>query len=107
MAKKLDRASELRSQYGNTINASQVREYCAAKGLTYPTLAKQLRQYKVGDQRGVWNLTVREALEKTLTKTPATVEKVSQNLVPVKDDSFVSFLTLRRLLGLRYSILYS
>ncbi len=91
MAKKLDRASELRAQYGDSINASQVREYCAAKGLTYPTLAKQLRQYKVADQRGVWNLTVREALEKTLTKTPATVESVSQNLVPVKDDSFVSF----------------
>ena len=91
MANKLDRASELRSQYGNEINAAQVREYCASKGLTYPTLAKQLRKYKVGGQRGQWNLTVREALEQTLTKTPAIVEKVDQNLVPFKDDEFVPF----------------
>ncbi len=91
MANKLDRASELRSQYGNEINAAQVREYCASKGLTYPTLAKQLRKYKVGGQRGQWNLTVREALEKTLTKTPAIVERVDQNLVPFKDDEFVPF----------------
>ncbi len=91
MAKKLDRASELRSQYGDSIDAAQVREYCAAQGLTYPTLAKQLRKYKVEGKRGQWNLTVREALEKTLTKSPATVERVDQNLVPFKDEEFVPF----------------
>ena len=52
------------------------------------TVTKKLEDYKVG--RGKWNLTVQEKLEQTYQAPPA-LPAVEQNLIPIKDDSFVKF----------------
>ena len=54
----------------------------------YQTVTKKLDEYKTG--RGKWNLTVQEQLEQTYQATPAT-PAVEQDLIPVKDNTFVKF----------------
>ena len=81
----------LRDTYGDKITSGDVRGYCAANGISYPTVTKRLDQYKIS--RGKWDLTVQEArqqLEKTVT-APAVVPPIEQNLIPQKDDTFVKF----------------
>ncbi len=81
----------LRDAYGDKITSGDVRGYCAAHGISYPTVTRKLDQYKVS--RGTWDLTIQEArqqLEKVVT-APAVVPPVEQNLIPEKDDSFVKF----------------
>ena len=81
----------LRDTYGDKITSGDVRGYCAANGISYPTVTKKLEDYKIS--RGKWNLTVQEArqqLEKTVT-APAVVPPIEQNLIPKKDDTFVKF----------------
>ena len=80
--------NSLRDSFGDHITAADVRGYCAAQGISYPTATKKLEQYKV--KRGVWNLTVQEKLEKNYN-APAALPAVEQNLVPQKDDTFVKF----------------
>jgi hypothetical protein len=77
--------------YGNDFGTNAV--YAAAEhfDVSHPTIAKRLDQYKVG--HGRWSLTA-DQLEKTYNAPAAepaveVVEKV--NLVPEKDDNFVSF----------------
>ena len=77
--------------YGNDFGTNAV--YAAAEhfDVSHPTIAKRLEQYKVG--HGRWSLTA-DQLEKTYNAPAAEpaveiVEKV--NLIPEKDDSFVSF----------------
>ena len=58
----------------------------------YNTLSKYLQQYKVG--RGKWNLeNAVQELEENYNQVSgvATMESVVQNLIPEKDDTFVSF----------------
>jgi predicted nucleic acid-binding OB-fold protein len=81
-------ANSLRDAFGDHITAADVRGYCAAQGISYPTATKKLDQYKV--KRGVWNLTVQEKLEQSF-HAPAALPAVEQNLVPQKDDTFVKF----------------
>jgi hypothetical protein len=81
-------ANSLRDAFGDHITAADVRGYCAAQGISYPTATKKLDQYKV--KRGVWNLTVQEKLEHSF-HAPAALPAVEQNLVPQKDDTFVKF----------------
>jgi len=81
----------LRDAYGDKITSGDVRGYCAAHGISYPTVTRKLDQYKLS--RGTWDLTIQEArqqLEKVVT-APAVVPPVEQNLIPEKDDSFVKF----------------
>jgi len=81
----------LRDTYGDKITSGDVRGYCAANGISYPTVTKRLDQYKIS--RGKWDLTIQEArqqLEKTVT-APAVVPPIEQNLIPEKDDTFVKF----------------
>ena len=82
----------LSEHYGNTINADAVRHACVEFGVTYPTAVKRLRDFYV--KRGTWNLTVQERLEQQYeapAAVPAIQESVQQNLVPLKDDTYVPF----------------
>ena len=80
--------NSLRDAFGDHLTAADVRGYCAAHGISYPTATKKLEPFKV--KRGVWNLTVQEKLEQTYN-APAVLPVVEQNLIPQKDDTFVKF----------------
>ena len=80
--------------FGTTIDTPQLQAYCNHHGVGYQTITKYLQQYKVG--RGKWNLTVEEAkqqLERSVGNTAALSKtvKLQQDLIPQKDDTFVSF----------------
>ena len=80
--------SDLQDRYGATITTENIREYCAETGISYPTVTKRLDSFKVS--RGVWNLTVQEKLEQTY-QALSVEPTIKQNLIPSKDDNFVSF----------------
>ena len=83
--------SELRSAYRSEITSAEVRAFCAQKGLNYQTITRRLEEFKSG--RGKWNLdlgTVKEQLEQTVV-APSATPAVELNLIPTKDDNFVSF----------------
>ena len=86
--------SDLRDQYGNQITATEVKKYARKIGLGYRAITNRLSAYKV--KRGTWDLTVKEALEKTYSK-PAAAPAVEQNLVPDVDANFVPFGNFNRL----------
>ena len=86
--------SDLRDQYGNKITATEVKKYARKIGLGYRAITNRLSAYKV--KRGTWDLTVKEALEKTYSK-PAAAPAVEQNLVPDVDANFVPFGNFNRL----------
>jgi len=84
----------LKEKFGTEFGADAVKEVAAQLNTSYATLSKYLNQYKVS--RGKWNLdaTVQE-LEDTYNSPAvegvATMSAVVQNLIPEKDDTFVSF----------------
>jgi hypothetical protein len=75
--------AQLADLYGNNINASNIRDWCVGQDVTYQTVTKKIEQFKTG--RGEWNLTIAEQLEQSI-QSP-----VKENLIPEKDDTFVSF----------------
>lgn len=87
----------LKSKYGTEFGAEAVRAVAGELGTSYATLSKKLNQYKVS--RGKWNLEIVQEkideLEETYNAPSvnpiSTVESVKQNLIPEKDDTFVSF----------------
>ena len=80
--------SSLQSLYGENVTAADVRAWCAMNSTTYQTVTKKLDEYKTG--RGKWELTVQEKLEQDY-QAPAALPAFEQNLIPQKDDTFVSF----------------
>jgi hypothetical protein len=84
----------LKEKFGTEFGADAVKEVAAQLNTSYATLSKYLNQYKVS--RGKWNLeaTVQD-LEDTYNSPAvegvATMSAVVQNLIPNKDDTFVSF----------------
>ena len=80
--------SSLQSLYGDKVTTGDVRAWCALNGTTYQTVSKKIDQYKTG--RGKWDLTEKETLEQTY-QAPAALPALEQNLIPSKDDTFVSF----------------
>ena len=83
---------QLRDTYGTEFTAADVRGFCVAQGVSYPTVTKRLEDYKVG--RGKWNLEVTKETVQDLEVTynaPAALPAVEQNLIPSKDDTFVKF----------------
>ena len=84
----------LKEKFGTEFGADAVKEVAAQLNTSYATLSKYLNQYKVS--RGKWNLeaTVQD-LEDTYNSPAvegvATMSAVVQNLIPDKDDTFVSF----------------
>jgi hypothetical protein len=80
--------NSLRDLYGETVTCADIRGYCASNGVSYPTVTKYLDDYKTS--RGKWNLSLQEKLEQTYQAPPG-LPAAEQNLIPVKDDTFVSF----------------
>ena len=80
--------TELTDKYGQSVTRKQLIEYSESADVSLATICKRLEPYKSG--RGVWNLTIQEKLEQTYAQ-PAVEPVVQQNLVPLKDDNFVSF----------------
>ena len=80
--------SSLHGLYGDSITTADIKAWCAINGSNYQTVTKRLDEYKVG--RGKWNLTVTEKLEQTY-QAPAVIPSIEQDLIPQKDDNFVSF----------------
>jgi len=88
---------DLRYSFGVEFTAGDVRGYCASRGLSYPTVTRRLEPFKT--DRGRWNLEVTlervEEIERSYQAPAATVieslEFVEKNLIPLKNDTFVSF----------------
>ena len=80
----------LRDNFGSNLTAADIKGYCHANDISYPTVTRHLEPFKVA--RGKWDLSiteVREQLEKTVSIQNTESEK--QNLIPEKDDTFVKF----------------
>jgi len=80
------------THFGDEFGADAVRAAAVEFSSSYPTICKRLDAYKVG--HGQWNLTVQEKLERTYqapAAAPVVTEFIVQNLIPEKDDTFVSF----------------
>ena len=80
--------TSLQGLYGESVAAADIRAWCAMNGANYQTVTNKLADYKTS--RGKWNLTVQEKLEKTY-QAPTAMPAIEQNLIPAKDDTFVSF----------------
>lgn len=89
--------SGLKDYFGTELTAADIKGFCVAKGLSYPTVTRRLEQFKTN--RGRWNLEVTteaiENLENTFNAPTVQgigiIESVKQNLVPEKDNTFVKF----------------
>ena len=86
----------LRSQYGSEFTTPEVRAFCAMNDITYQTVTKKLKEFKV--TKGKWNLEVTQEVVQDIEKAyaapsvaPAVVAPVVQNLVPPVDETFVKF----------------
>jgi hypothetical protein len=90
----------LAENHGQEFGADAIRAAATHFNVSYPTISKRLDQYKTG--HGKWNLTVAEQLEKNFN-APAVENSAnwhsgafadsmeSLDLIPSKDDNFVSF----------------
>jgi len=86
----------LRSQYGSEFTTPEVRAWCAMNDITYQTVTKKLKEFKV--TKGKWNLEVTQEVVKDIERSfaapaaaPAVVAPVAQNLIPEVDETFVKF----------------
>jgi len=84
--------SSLKALYGSNVTSGDIRAWCAMNGENYQTITNKIANYKTG--RGKWNLEVTQESVEQIERTyqaPAVVPPVEQNLIPEKDDTFVSF----------------
>ena len=86
----------LRSQYGSEFTTPEIRAWCAMNDITYQTVTKKLKEFKV--TKGKWNLEVTQQVVEEIeaafvapAAAPAVVAPLAQNLVPEKDETFVKF----------------
>ena len=82
----------LKETFGLELTSADIRGFCAAKNLSYPTVTRRLEQFKTN--RGRWNLEVTqqkvEEIERSYNNI-AVLPEVRQNLIPDKDDTFIKF----------------
>jgi MoxR-like ATPase len=82
----------LRETYGTEFTTADVKAFCAMNDIGYQTVTKKIQKYKVS--KGKWNLEITpqavESIEKSFN-APAVVPSQEQNIVPVKDSTFVPF----------------
>ena len=82
----------LRESYGESVTSAEIKAFCQMNDFNYQTITNKLTDYKVG--RGKWNLEVTKETVQELEvsySAPAAMPAVEQNLIPLKDDSFVRF----------------
>lgn len=84
--------NELLSLFGPDITAGDIKGFCAAKSLSYPTVTRRLDPFKT--DRGRWNLEVTQdridEIERSYNST-AMMPSIEHNLIPIKDTTFVPF----------------
>ena len=80
--------ASLQDTYGESVTSGDIKGWCSMHDMNYQTVTNKLSDYKVG--RGKWNLTVSEKLEQTY-QAPSAIPSIEQDLIPQKDDNFVSF----------------
>jgi len=82
----------LRETYGTEFTTADVKAFCAMNDIGYSTVTKKIQKYKVS--KGKWNLEITpqavESIEKSFN-APAVIPAQEQNIVPVKDNTFVPF----------------
>ena len=82
----------LRESYGESVTSAEIKAFCNMNDFNYQTITNKLTDYKVG--RGKWNLEVTKETVQELEvsySAPAALPAIEQNLIPQKDDTFVSF----------------
>ena len=82
----------LKSTYGTEFTALDIRGFCALNDISYQTVTKKIKQYKIG--KGKWNLEVTTKVVEDIEKSfnaPAVQPVIEQNLIPEKDETFVKF----------------
>ena len=82
----------LKSTYGTEFTTADVRGFCALNDISYQTVTKKIKQYKVG--KGKWNLEVTTKAVETIERSfsaPSVERVVETDLVPEKDETFVKF----------------
>ena len=82
----------LKKLYGTEFTTADVRAFSAMNGISYGTVSKKIKKYKVG--KGKWNLEVTteavENIEKSFS-SPAVEPSLKEDLVPEKDNTFIKF----------------
>jgi len=82
----------LRESYGESVTSAEIKAFCQMNDFNYQTTTNKLTDFKVG--RGRWNLEVTKETVQELEvsyNSPAVMSAVEQNLIPIKDDTFVRF----------------
>ena len=82
----------LKSTYGTEFTALDIRGFCALNDISYQTVTKKIKQYKIG--KGKWNLEVTTKVVEDIEKSfqaPSVEPIIEQNLIPEKDETFVKF----------------
>ena len=82
----------LRTLYGDEFTTAEVKAFAAMNDIGYQTVTKKIKEFRV--KPGRWNLEVTtqevEKIEKAFS-APAVTSRVDQDLVPVKNNTFVKF----------------
>ena len=82
----------LRETYGTEFTTADVKAFCAMNDIGYATVTKKIQKYKVS--KGKWNLEITPQAVENIEKSfnaPAVQPVLEQDLVPVKDSTFVPF----------------
>ena len=81
--------SDLISRFGSSVTRKNLSEYSETNDVSFATLYNRLNPYKVG--RGLYNLTVKEKLEKNYSNDTGVPVIKREDLVPDKDSTYVPF----------------
>ena len=82
----------LRETYGTEFTTADVKAFCAMKDIGYSTVTKKIQKYKVS--KGKWNLEITPQAVENIEKSfnaPAVIPAQEQDIIPVKDNTFVPF----------------
>ena len=82
--------NDLKNLFGKEITYADVKGYCRSHGVSESTVMKRIGKFRVGKGRYNLELKVREVVEK-IEKAYEAAPAPAVNLVPGKDDRFVSF----------------
>ena len=82
--------NDLKNLFGKEFTYADVKGYCRSHGVSESTVMKRIGKFRVGKGRYNLELKVREVVEK-IEKAYEAAPATAVNLVPGKDDRFVSF----------------
>ena len=83
--------NDLKNLFGKEFTYADVKGYCRSHGVSESTVMKRIGKYRVGKGRYNLELKVREVVEKIEKAYEAAPATPAVDLVPGKDDRFVSF----------------